>query len=182
MQPRCAWTGRAASLLAVVLFAMASLSARAEEKPRVAVFDFQLINTSPAPATPEELDRTRRLGDALRDALRQSGRYDVVDIAPVRAKLAGMAEIRDCNGCERALARELGASQAAYGWVQKVSNLILNLNLVIEDATTGRILHAGSVDIRGNTDESWFRGLKFLLEEHVFELCARLTRPGPPVE
>jgi hypothetical protein len=162
-------TSRNVSLLTAMLFLLASLAAHAEEKPRIAVFGFELINTSPAPTTPEELDRTRRLGDALRAALRQSGRYEVVDIAPVRAKLAGMAEIHDCNGCERALARELGASQAAYSWVQKVSNLILNLNLVIEDAATGRVLHAGSVDIRGNTDESWFRGLKFLLEEHVFD-------------
>lgn len=164
---------RAAALLAVVLLLLASATGHAEEKPRIAVFGFQLIDTSPAPPTPEERDRTRRLGEALREALQRSGRYEVVDIAPVRDKLAGMAEIRDCNGCERALARELGASQAAYGWVQKVSNLILNLNLVIEDVASGRILHAGSVDIRGNTDESWFRGLKFLLEEHVFD-----TAPG----
>ncbi len=164
-------TGGIAGLLAMVMLVLTSLAPRAEEKPRIAVFDFQLVNTSPAPTTPEELDRTRRLGDALREALRQSGRYEVVDIAPVRARLAGMAEIRDCNGCERALARELGASQAAYGWVQKVSNLILNVNLVIEDTASGRVLHEGSVDIRGNTDESWSRGLKFLLEEHVFDVA-----------
>ena len=162
-------TSRIGGSLALVVLLMASPGASGEGKPRIAVFGFQLVNTSPAPTTPEELDRIRRLGEALRAALQQSGRYEVVDIAPVRAKLAGLAEIRGCNGCERALARELGASQASYGWVQKVSNLILNLNLVIEDATTGRILHAGSVDIRGNTDESWFRGLKFLLEEHVFD-------------
>jgi Protein of unknown function (DUF2380) len=166
-------TRRVAVLLAAVLFLLAGATARAEGVPRIAVFGFQLIDTSPAPPTPEERDRTRRLGEALNEALQRSGRYEVVDTSPVRAKLAGMAEIRDCNGCERPLARELGASQAAYGWVQKVSNLILNLNLVIEDVASGRILHAGSVDIRGNTDESWFRGLKFLLEEHVFD-----TAPG----
>ena len=166
-------TRRVAVLLATVLLLLSGAAARAEERARIAVFGFQLIDTSPAPPTPEERDRTRRLGEALGEALQRSGRYEVVDIAPVRAKLAGMAEIRDCNGCERALARELGASQAAYGWVQKVSNLILNLNLVIEDVASGHILHAGSVDIRGNTDESWFRGLKFLLEEHVFD-----TVPG----
>lgn len=155
--------------LAAALLLLAGATGHAEERPRIAVFGFQLVDTSPAPPTAEELDRTRRLGDALRQALQRSGRYEVVDIAPIRAKLAGMAEIRDCNGCERGLARELGASQAAYGWVQKVSNLILNLNLVIEDVASGRILHAGSVDIRGNTDESWFRGLKFLLDERVFD-------------
>ena len=52
--------------------------------------------------------------------------------------------------------------------MQKVSNLILNVNLVIEDAATGRVLHAESVDIRGNTDESWSRGLRYLLNERMF--------------
>jgi hypothetical protein len=39
--------------------------------------------------------------------------------------------------------------------VQKVSNLILNINLYMEDVQTGRMEFARSVDIRGNTDESW---------------------------
>ena len=29
-------------------------------------------------------------------------------------------------------------------------------------------LHADSVDIRGNTDESWTRGLRYLLRERMF--------------
>ena len=66
------------------------------------------------------------------------------------------------------LARSLGAQQLAFGWVQKVSNLILNVNLVIEDAGTGQVLHAESVDIRGNTDESWSRGLRYLVDERMF--------------
>ncbi len=53
--------------------------------------------------------------------------------------------------------------------MQKVSNLILNLNLIIEDSKTGKAVHGGSVDIRGNTDVSWDRGLKYLLDEHVFQ-------------
>jgi hypothetical protein len=37
----------------------------------------------------------------------------------------------------------------------------------ISDIETGKALKSGSVDIRGNSDQSWERGLKFLLEEHV---------------
>ena len=59
----------------------------------------------------------------------------------------------DCGGCEAALATKVGAQVAVIGWVQKVSNLILNINVVIRDASSGAVLHAGSVDIRGNTDE-----------------------------
>ena len=138
----------------------------AAEPARIAVFDFTLTNTSPAPSTPEELARLQRLSEQLRTAL--AGRYAVVDAAPVQAKLSRVDSIRGCNGCELDLARQLGAQQVAYGWVQKVSNLILNVNLVIEDAQTGRQLHAESVDIRGNTDESWQRGLRYLLNERMF--------------
>ena len=133
----------------------------------IAVFDFSLVNTSPIASTPEELARIRRLGEQLRTGLAGSGRYRVVDIAPVRAKVERLPELRDCDGCGLELARELGAQQAAVGWVHKVSNLILSINLVIEDAATGRRMGGGSVDIRGNTDESWARGLRYLLEERV---------------
>jgi hypothetical protein len=157
--------GSVAALAALLIPLLSPIAAMAEAPPRVAVFDFELINTSPAPSTPEELDRARRLGEQLRAALQQSGKYQVVDTAPVRAEAEQSGSIVKCNGCELALARKLGASEAAVGWVQKVSNLILNINLVIEDANSGKAVKRGSVDIRGNTDESWSRGLKFLLEE-----------------
>lgn len=138
----------------------------AKTLPTAAVFEFALINTSPAPSTPEELARLQRLDQQLKSGLRDH--FKLVDVGPVRNRLAGVASIRGCNGCELDLARELGAQQVAYGWVQKVSNLILNINLVVEDASSGRTLRAESVDIRGNTDESWTRGLRYLLNERMF--------------
>ena len=152
-------------LILTALLAGPVLPAAAETPPRLAVFDFTIVNTSAA-TTPEELARLHRLDTQLQDALRS--RFTVVDVTPVRDRLARIDNIRGCNGCELDLGRELGAQQVAYGWVQKVSNLILNVNLVIEDASTGRTLHADSVDIRGNTDESWSRGLRYLLNERMF--------------
>ena len=68
------------------------------------------------------------------------------------------------------LARELerrgmapGPADAARCWVQKVSNLILNINLEVR-SEAGAIRYRGSVDIRGNTDESWLRGVRRLAE------------------
>ena len=151
-----------------VLAGLVALPAAAAEPPRVAVFDFTLVNTSGAANTPEEVARTDRLTVQLQEGLRANNRYAVLDTAPVRSKLARVDSIRGCNGCQLDLARELGGQQSAYGWVQKVSNLILNVNVVIEDATTGRVIKADSVDIRGNTDESWTRGLRYLLNERFF--------------
>lgn len=152
--------------LAALLFMLPAV-AWAEPAIPIAVFDVELINTSPAPSTPEEIERTRVLGQQLRDALSRSGRYRVVDLAPVRAALDQAPAPRICNGCELPLARQVGARQAAVVWVQKVSNLILNINIEIKDAATGARIRAGSVDIRGNTDETWTRGLRYLLENQI---------------
>ncbi|MDR3535877.1 MAG: DUF2380 domain-containing protein [Acetobacteraceae bacterium] len=56
---------------------------------------------------------------------------------------------------------------AVTGWVQKVSNLILNMNVVVRDVATGQTIAAGSVDIRGNTDESWSRALAYLVHNRL---------------
>ncbi len=147
-----------------ILFAMPA----AAEQPRIAVFDFAFNNTSGVSNTPEELARLDRLSAQLREGLGANNRYTVLSVEPVRERLARVDSIRGCNGCELELARQLGGEFAAYGWVQKVSNLILNVNLVIEDANTGKVIKADSVDIRGNTDESWSRGLRYLLNERLF--------------
>ena len=154
-----------AGLLTAIAASTASPAA-AQTLPELALFDFSMTNTSPAATTPEEMARLQRLDQQLRDGLR--GHFILVDVAPVRDKLARVDSIRGCNGCELDMAKQLGAQQVAYGWVQKVSNLILNVNVVVEDAATGQALRAESVDIRGNTDESWTRGLRYLLNERMF--------------
>ena len=89
----------------------------------------------------------------------------VVEINGVKA---GVLVCEDIWDAEPALkARKAGAKISVTGWVQKVSNLILNINLVARDVATGRIIGAGSVDIRGNTDESWSRGLTYLLRDRL---------------
>lgn len=137
--------------------------------PKIVVFDFYLDNTSMAPTSDAEKLRTARISDALRDLLRRSGDYDVIDEKPAEQQLSNVLWIGNCNGCEQEVARMAGAQLVAYGWVQKVSDLILNLNIVIEDANTGNPVKRGSIDIRGNTDETWDRGVRYLLEEHVFQ-------------
>ncbi len=141
----------------------------AEPTKSIAVFDFEFVNTSLETTTNQERERIDRLGGLLRAALENSGRYRVVGTEAIQAAGKTMRSLRDCGGCELPVARQAGADLAAYGWIQKVSNLILNINLVIEDATTGRHVAVGSVDIRGNNDESWAHGLRFLLREHVLE-------------
>jgi hypothetical protein len=137
--------------------------------PRVAFFGFQLINTSLEPTSPEEAKRVLMLDDLFRSKLDASNQFQIVPM-PVkfRKKLADGSEISNCNGCEIDLARELDADWIAWGTVQKVSNLILNINVYMEDARTAKMQFVKSIDIRGNTDETWRRGLDYLLRNYLF--------------
>ena len=67
---------------------------------------------------------------------------------PVALRSSSAApEISNCNGCEREFAIKAGADWAAWGTVQKVSNLILNINVYIEDARQKKMEFVKSVDI-----------------------------------
>ena len=97
-----------------------------------------------------------------------SSRFEIVDIPPDTIKeIASGPTISNCNGCQRRFAQMVGANWAAWGTVQKVSNLILNINVYMEDAESGNMKFARSIDIRGNTDESWRRGLDYLLRNYL---------------
>jgi hypothetical protein len=135
--------------------------------PRVAFFGFQLINTSLQSTTPEEAQRIRSLDGMFQRKLTSSGRFQLIPVPPDLDDAIAAAPIANCNGCERDFALKAGADLAAWGTVQKVSNLILNINVYLEDAHTKKMLFVKSVDIRGNTDESWQRGLDYLLQHYL---------------
>ena len=110
----------------VLVLALLSTAAAAAE--RVALLPFELINTSLEPTRPDETARLEGLNAIAAKRLGEAG-YAIVDPAPVADQLAAISSLRGCNGCELALGRDLGADYVAVGWVQKVSNLILNINL-----------------------------------------------------
>ena len=109
------------------------------------------------------------LDDMFRRELTASGRFKIISIPDdLQQMIGGGPGIINCNGCQRDYAQKLGADWAAWGTVQKVSNLILNINLYMEDERVGKLQFVKSVDIRGNTDESWRRGLDYMLRNYLF--------------
>jgi hypothetical protein len=154
----------------IVLMLPISVPARADP-PRVAVFDFELVDTSlqgevNGPRS-DEKDRLMRAGDQLRKAMAESGKYVIVDIGPVNAAAHGK-NLQACGGCDVQYAQQLGADLAITGVVQKVSNLILNMNIYLRNVHTGRLVTSMNADLRGNTDESWSRAMSFLLRNRLF--------------
>ncbi len=164
---------RARRLLLAALVGLLPGHAPAQAPPHsIAVLDFEIIDdTRPynSAATNAAQDaRLRLISDELRKALAQRGLYRVADnarAAPLIASLAAGQPLHACNGCEADIARALGADRVMVCWVQKVSNLILNINVEVHDAASGGVLYGRSVDIRGNTDASWTRGVRYMVDE-----------------
>ena len=139
------------------------------DSPRLAVFDFELVDTSlqgEAYGSKQERERLVRVGDQLRKQLAASGRFAITDISPVNVAAHG-SNLQACGGCDVKYAGQLGADLAMTGVVQKVSNLILNMNIYLRDVHTGKLVTAASVDLRGNTDESWSRALNYLVRNRL---------------
>lgn len=158
------------ALAAFVIVLQASLAPAGAAPPRLAVFDFEMIDTSlPGQfygSSTDERERLSRVGEQLRKELGESGKFQILDIAPVNAA-AHQNNLQACGGCDVKLARQLNADLEMTGVVQKVSNLILNINVYLRDVHTGRLAAVASVDMRGNTDESWLRATRYLIRERL---------------
>lgn len=130
--------------IAVALLGYACLAAAAAPPKALVLADFELIDEmSEFTSEAARRDDERRIVLAsaeLRKELERRGLYRVS--APTKSE----------------------TERVARCWVQKVSNLILNLNIEVRDAATDQPVYASSVDIRGNTDESWLRGVRRLVD------------------
>lgn len=166
-------------LMAIVFIALASatLAMAAPDAPtkstphKIAVFDFDLIDDShEGEINGIRADETARLvliSEELRRLLKVDGRFEPVDLSPIKAEIERLRPMYKCNGCEDKLARELGVDYVMIGTVQKVSNLILNLNLFIRDVKAEKITRGMSSDIRSNSDDSWMHGIRWVVKNQL---------------
>ncbi len=141
--------------------------------PSIVVLDFELIDdtqdNNPETLTAQQ-KRLTLISEQLRKEFNDTGLFRVLDNAPAAdyiAELKAERELRACNGCELDIGKRLGADLVLTAWVQKVSNLILNINIEIKKVASGQTLLNKSVDIRGNTDQSWSRGISYMVRDMV---------------
>jgi hypothetical protein len=84
--------------------------------------------------------------------------YEVVPTDRVAAAVTAAnpgTYLRGCNGCERDIARSVGADQVLIGWIFKMSTLVLSLHVVVKDVDSGKVLYARVFDLRGDNERAW---------------------------
>ncbi|TAN48360.1 MAG: DUF2380 domain-containing protein [Methylococcaceae bacterium] len=104
---------------------------------------------------------------ALRTALDNRHAYAVADqAATLRAIDASGATppFHACNGCELDVARSAHARYVLVGWVSRVSNLVLSLNLEIKDTADGRTVLRKGLDFRGDNDKGWLKAIDYFVK------------------
>ncbi|CAA2138329.1 DUF3280 domain-containing protein [Hyphomicrobium sp. ghe19] len=140
--------------------------------PRLAFLGLRLQNDNEVlePTTEAERNRISIIEKQFTSSLEAARSYSIVPLTnDIRAKIASGQFVGSCGGCEAEFGKELKADRVAWITVQKVSNLILNMNLYMADPATDKMTFLKSVDIRGNTDESWSRSLKYLLDNYFYD-------------
>lgn len=159
------------ALLAVLVLAFGA-SARAADAPpaTLAMIGFELLEDHPdATRHDAQQARLKMIDDEFRVQIAQRGLYRLIDNAPHQAVIdrvrGGVEFVYRCPHCLAEIGAGVGTQYVAAGWVQKVSNLILNVNIEIREVATNRVALVKSVDMRGNNDESWLRAIRFLVRD-----------------
>lgn len=151
--------------------AMLPFAARAGSKTgrRLVVLDFEILDTSQEPVD-QRADHARRLArmrDDVESGLAAKGVYSIIDRAVIADDLDAiqkMTYVRTCNGCEFTLGRKAGADFVMLGQVNKVSTLVMSMDVWIKSVATGEMLYHQRFDFRGDNDNSWSRTTKYVVE------------------
>jgi uncharacterized protein DUF2380 len=157
-----------------VAFVQMPSTARADDttpavKQSVAFFGFRLINSSSMPASEAELNRVKLLDAAIAKKFTESGRFTVIPIpSEMLREIEKEQHFGQCQ-CEAVYGKKLGAKLMGWGTVEKISDLLLTINVYVADVNTNNYVFTKSVNIRENVDSSWLRGLRWLMRYYLDE-------------
>jgi hypothetical protein len=145
----------------------------------LAMFDFELEDTSAAAESigPTASDATALtdVTDAVHKLLVESGRYQLIDGRSASEKAAKTHALRDCGGCDAAIAQGLGADQSLVGVIRRVSRTEYTIRFEIRDAKTGAVVANADSGLRMGANYSWSRGAVRLVRDRLLD-----SEPSPP--
>lgn len=143
--------------------------------PKTAVFPFELSVPALHPddllfgtsAKPEEVERLKLVTQELRKLLSEADDYDVVALTSIEKEIEEKAPLHECNGCENDLAKKAGVELAVLPLLQKSSDTLFNMTIGVQDVATGALKKSVMVVVQGSTDESWLRGVRWLVKRKL---------------
>jgi uncharacterized protein DUF2380 len=161
---------RAAGLVVTLLLLPLAGGAPAPVPVKIAVFNFELDDQSPSAVllsqSPSRAATLEKATEEARRELTQSGRYQVVDASKVDTHAVPGKALRNCGGCEAALALQLGAEQALIGVITSATQTDYYVTIEIRDAHSGKILDEQEANFAGS-EEGWPSGVRMLIKHQI---------------
>jgi Protein of unknown function (DUF2380) len=158
--------------IGVLTLGLGCIPAQAEDAVKsapvkIAVFDFELDDASPAAALLGRNTSSAATMDTVsreaRRELAESGRYRVIDASKVAA---AQKPLQKCDGCEAAVALQLGAEQSLLGVVTRVTQTDYYVRIQIRDARSGKLLDQQEANFAGG-EEGWASGVRMLIKHQL---------------
>ena len=137
---------------------------------KIAVFAFELEDFSAAAehgSSPIETSYLAQSTEEAKQQLLQSGRYSLINTAGADTGAAKGQGLRNCRGCEAAIAMKLGADQALIGVVTKISMTEYAVRFQVSDARKSAVISSFTTDLRMGSNDSWFRGVRWLMKNRM---------------
>jgi hypothetical protein len=163
----------AAMLLCAATLAPLSTAASTPDPVKLAIFDFESEDMSAgASAAGVALSDDQHLAEvtnSVRDLFEQSGRYSLVDVGSADAAEVKARTLRKCDGCDAAIAQQLGAEQSFVGVVKRITRTEYTVRYQVRDANTGAVLSSADSGLRMGADYSWSRGAVRLIKDRLLE-------------
>ncbi len=160
-------------LMAALSLAFASaFAADALKQPlvKIAVFDFELDDVTPAAAllnkSTSDAAALDKVSAEARRQLSQSGRYSIVDVSKVDAQPVKDKDLRNCDGCDAGIAAQLGAEQSLVGIVRRATQTDYYVLILIRDARSGKLIDQQGANFAGG-EEGWASGVRMLIKHQV---------------
>ncbi|EGW19649.1 DUF2380 domain-containing protein [Methylobacter tundripaludum] len=112
-------------IISLILLVYLAFSDPVNAAPRIAILNFELLDETLLPNTPEELTRTASMKPLLEQAIRRLGDYEIVQISvnDQNAATAGIGYLLNFNDVAAKLGKQSGADWVVVGQHSKHSFL-----------------------------------------------------------
>jgi hypothetical protein len=156
-------------LIGLILLIYLAFSHLVNAAPRIAVLNFELIDITSLPNTPEELTRTASMKPLLEQAIGDLGDYEIiqVDVSEQNAETAGVGYLFTFNDVAAKLGKQSGAEWVVVGRHSKPSLLFSYVMGHLINVKTQNLVGDYAIELKGNHQKVTQRGINALAKKII---------------
>lgn len=150
--------------LGTLIIALLIICSTTFASPSIAILDFELIDITSLPNTPEEFVRTASIKPLLEHAMSEQGDYEIKQMSTVRQRSAnpGIGYLFRFHDVAANLGNQIGADWIIVSQHSKISFLVSHLRVHVVDVNTEQLLASYSIELKGNNEKVTERSVNSL--------------------